>query len=286
MSKAKLIFYFRILLISLEVSLIAAVIYVLRQYWPYDNGRYISVDIFFCLPIVQTARLASIHVMRRSDTQASTLIGIVLSVAWSMTEAVLVGAFPPDVLALNIFTRSVAFTVLGRVIAKLWREREYAHKDMLTGLGNRVDVLERLEAEQERSERSRSPYSLLFIDVDHFKALNDIHGHRVGDEALCLLADILRASTRKVDAVARLGGDEFVLLLPDTDEQACGMLVKRIRESSDHAFQGRFWPISISIGRVTWVGKTEKPDWVIRMADENMYEVKKSRKLAEESENA
>lgn len=279
--KAQLYFAFRVLLIALEVSLITFVSYVLKLHWPYGDARYISVDVFFCLPVIQTARLASIHVMRSSDTQASTLIGITLSLAWSATEAALAWPFPLDMLALNIFSRSVAFTVLGRVIAKLWREREYAHTDMLTGLANRVEITKRLEAEQERSERSRNPYSVLFIDLDQFKALNDIHGHRVGDEALKLLADILRASTRKVDVVARLGGDEFVLLLPDTDAHACDTMVKRIEESSGLAFQGRFWPISVSIGRATWVGRTEKPEWVIRMADENMYEIKNAKKGAE-----
>lgn len=286
MSKAKWLFYLRIFLIALEVSLITFMSYVLKRYWPYEDARYISVDVFFCLPVIQTARLASLHVMRRSDSQASTLIGIALSLAWSLTEAVLIWPFPLDALALNIFTRSVVFTALGRVIAKLWREREYAHKDMLTGLANRVEIIERLEAEQERSERTRNPYSVMFIDLDQFKALNDIHGHRVGDTALCLLSDILRANTRKVDVAARLGGDEFVLLLPDTDEQACDRLARRIEQSSELEFQGRFWPISVSIGRATWVGKTEKPEWVIRMADEHMYEIKNSKKKGGEAEAA
>lgn len=77
---------------------------------------------------------------------------------------------------------------------------------MLTGLANRLELLERLEIEQVRSERSGSPYSLLYIDIDQFKCLNDSHGHHVGDEALKLIADILRASSRAVDVAARIGG--------------------------------------------------------------------------------
>ena len=278
MSKGKLYFYFRIFLIAAEVSLVTVVGHVLRNYWPYEDARYVSVDIFYCLPVIQTARLAVIHVLRSSDTQASTVIGIVLALAWSLTEAALFWPFPLEALALNIFSRSVAFTVLGRVIAKLWREREYAHKDMLTGLANRVEFLKRLCIEQERSERSRSPYSVLFIDLDQFKELNDTFGHRVGDEALRLTADILRAATRKVDIVARLGGDEFVLLLPETDNNACSVLVTRIEDTAREAFMQRTWPITVSTGRATWVGKTEKPDWVIRMADEDMYEVKNAKR--------
>jgi diguanylate cyclase (GGDEF)-like protein len=100
---------------------------------------------------------------------------------------------------LNIFTRSVAFTVIGRVLIKLWREKAYARKDVLTGLANRLEILQRLETEQGRSERTKRPYSLLFIDIDQFKLINDNFGHQVGDEVLSVLADILRTSSRKID---------------------------------------------------------------------------------------
>ncbi len=183
--------------------------------------------------------------------------------------------FPRTAFVLNTFTRSVVFTVIGRVLVKLWREREYAHIDVLTGLANRLELLERLKLEQGRSERSRRPYSLLFIDIDEFKSMNDLYGHQGGDEALKILAEILRSSSRKVDVPARLGGDEFVLLLPDTDEQSCDILIKRIEASTKQAFEGRSWPISLSIGRTTNVGKTDEVDTVIRLADENMYEAKR-----------
>jgi diguanylate cyclase (GGDEF)-like protein len=278
MPKQKLIFSFRIFLIVLQVSLITFVSHMLKQHWPYEIGRYISVDVFYCLPVIQTARLASLHVMRHSDTQVSTLIGIALSLAWSLTEAALFWPFPPEALLLNIFTRAVVFTVMGRVIGKLLREREYAHKDPLTALANRTEFLKRLRIEQERSERTRSPYTVLFIDVDNFKSLNDTMGHRVGDEALKLIAEVLRASTRTIDVTARLGGDEFVVLLPDTDAHGCEIVVERIEIASQKLFGENYWPISVSTGRTTWVGRTEKPDWVIHLADENMYEVKNAKK--------
>ena len=119
---------------------------------------------------------------------------------------------------------------------------------------------------------------MLFIDVDQFKALNDIHGHHVGDEALKILASILRKSSRKVDVVSRFGGDEFVLLLPDTDEDSCDILVKRIEMSTDKEFQDRSWPISVSIGRTTQTGRQQNVDVVLRAADENMYKVKRVRR--------
>jgi GGDEF domain-containing protein len=135
-------------------------------------------------------------------------------------------------------------------------------------LANRLELMERLKSEQGRSERSRRPYSLLFMDVDEFKTMNDMFGHQGGDEALKVLADILRDCCRKVDIPVRLGGDEFVLLLPDTDEQSCDVVIQRI------------WPISISIGRTTNIGKTLEAESVIHLADENMYLAKRTKQQA------
>ena len=273
-------YYARILLITAEVFLISFLSYAVGTYLPGEMGHYISLDVLFCLPIIQTARLAAIHsAVRRSDTQTSTFTGIAVALALSATEAAIIWPdFPLNAFILNSFTRSVVFTVLGRVVLKLRRGSEYAHKDMLTGLANRLELQERLEIEQVRSERSGSPYSLLYIDIDQFKLLNDSHGHHVGDEALKLLAEILRENSRNVDVAARVGGDEFVLLLPDTDEQSCDILIKRIEGFSKQAFEERSWQISVSIGQATEIGKTQKVDSVIQSADENMYEAKKMKR--------
>ena len=278
MINEKIIYFGRLSLIVLEVAFITFLGYWVDRYLPLDMARYVSLDVLYCLPVIQTTHVTAIHAKRRTDTQSSTIIGILLALAWSSAEAYLAQPFPLDAFLLNVFTRSVVFTVLGRVLVKLWREREYARKDMLTGLSNRVDVIERLKSEQSRSERSGKPYSLLFIDIDQFKMLNDNLGHRTGDEALKILADILRNSTRKEDIVSRLGGDEFVLLLPDTDEQSCDVLVQRIQRAADRSFTEKKWPISVSIGRITGTGQTQEADWVIRMADENMYEIKRTKR--------
>lgn len=278
MTRQKISYYGRILLIAAEVFLISFSSYALGKYLPVEFGSYISLDVLYCLPIIQTARLAAIRATRRYDTQTSTIVGIVLALVWSATEVAITWPdFPMTAFGLNTFTRSVVFTVIGRVMIRLWREREYARKDILTCLANRLELLERLEIEQSRSVRSGRPYSLLYIDIDNFKSLNDTLGHQVGDEALKVLAGILMASSRKVDVAARLGGDEFVLLLPDTDEQSCYMLIKRIETSTKQAFERRSWPISISIGRTTHIGKTQETEWVIGLADRNMYEAKKKK---------
>jgi diguanylate cyclase (GGDEF)-like protein len=270
--------YLHVALIVAEVILISLFAYAVEIYHPVEMVRYISLDVLYCLPILQAARLTAIHSSRRYDTQAANIAGITVALVWSVTEVIITWPhFPIAAFLLNTFTRSVAFTVIGRVMIKLWREREYAHKDSLTGVANRLELMERIGIEQRRSERSGRPYSLLFIDIDAFKSLNDIYGHQVGDDALKVLANTLTECSRKVDVAARLGGDEFVLLLPDTDEQSCDILIDRIKTSTELAFGQRGWPISVSIGKTTHVGKSQEMESVIQLADENMYEIKRKK---------
>jgi len=269
----------RILLIVAEVLFISLFSYVVEFYHPIEMARYVSLDVLYCLPVIQTARLTALNTSRRYDTHVSNFVGVFVALVWSATElAITWPYFPIPAFLLNTFTRSIAFTVIIRVVIKLWREREYAHKDMLTGLANRLHLMERLETEQVRSERSGRPYSLLFIDIDDFKRLNDELGHKVGDEALRVLSGILKSCIRKVDVAARLGGDEFVLLLPDTDKQSCYILIKRIESSSRKIFKKNNWDISVSIGQTTHVGRNESIDAVLKLADENMYEIKRAKR--------
>jgi diguanylate cyclase (GGDEF)-like protein len=243
-----------------------------------ESGTYFSLDVLYCLPVIQAAQIGAIRSMRRSDTQSSTIIGVLVAVAWSGAEAAVIWpSFPLSALAMNIFTRSVTFTVLGRVVTKLWREREYSRKDTLTELANRLEFKERFEAEQFRSERSGNPYSLLYIDIDQFKMLNDQQGHHIGDKALKSIAHILRENSRSVDTAARIGGDEFVLLFTETDEYVCDILIKRIKAASEKLFKDEGWQIALSIGRTTATGKTRTTDEILHDADVNMYAVKKQK---------
>jgi diguanylate cyclase (GGDEF)-like protein len=263
--------FWRLLLVVTEVCLITYLDYRLA-------GTYYSLDVFYCLPVIQATRIGVIRTLRRTDTQTSTLIGVISAVAWSAAEAAVIWpTYPLNAFAMNIFTRSVTFTVLGRVVAKLWKEREYSRKDTLTNLANRLEFSERFETEQFRSERSKTPFSLLYIDIDRFKMLNDNHGHHVGDEALKAVSLILRNNSRSVDTIARLGGDEFVLLFPETDDYVCGILANRIKEASEKIFKAENWPISLSIGHATSTGRAKSADEILLEADENMYSIKKDK---------
>ncbi len=259
------------LLITGEVLLITFLNYKMAD-------SHYSFDVLYCLPVVQAAHLNAIHALRQSDSKLPIVIGIIIAIIWSLSEALIfMPDFPLGAFALNVFTRSVTFTVIGRVVTKLWLERDYARRDVLTSLANRLEFFEKFETEQLRSERSGKAYSLLFIDVDQFKLLNDNHGHRVGDSALKVISGILLDNSRKPDTVARIGGDEFTILFPETDNQACEKLIERIKVASAKEFEKRGWKISLSIGYVTETGKIKSPDELLHEADTRMYAVKKAR---------
>jgi diguanylate cyclase (GGDEF)-like protein len=260
-----------VILLVAEVALITLLNYRIA-------GSFYSLDVLYCLPVIQAARLGAIRALRRSDTQTPLFVGVLLASIWSVGEvAVAWPTFPLSAFLINVVTRSVTLTIIGRVVTKLWKEREYSRKDSLTELANRLEFVEKFEVEQVRSARSGKPYSLLFIDIDQFKSLNDNHGHHVGDDALKVVSELLRKNSRMVDTVARIGGDEFVVLFPETDAQACMVLVHRITQTSEEAFNKLGWAISLSIGHVTETGKNRTADEVLRAADEKMYLNKKSK---------
>lgn len=122
--------------------------------------------------------------------------------------------------------------------------RDTAHIDALTGALTRRALLAELEAEAARATRQALPLSLLYLDVDHFKALNDAHGHGAGDRVLRGLVDLLRRALRPNDRIGRIGGDEFVILLPDTDRGAAAEVVQRLYQLAAHEL--------LPLGAVSW----------------------------------
>ncbi len=176
-------------------------------------------------------------------------------------------------------------TVLVRVILEhesIQREMaRQARTDPLTGLLNRRAFLDEVSRRVERLDREGIPGTLMFIDLDNFKRLNDARGHDVGDDALCISANLLRAAVRPSDLVARLGGDEFALWLDGTDELAAAERAEMLRiegpRAVAHLCEPQGPPVSMSIGIATrWPGRGEDIETLIHRADQIMYEVKRA----------
>jgi len=149
--------------------------------------------------------------------------------------------------------------------------------DELTGLYNRRQLAVVFARELSRADRSQESLSLLMIDLDHFKAFNDRHGHLEGDACLREIADFLRAQLRPTDVVVRFGGEEFLALLPATNKVAAAVIGERMRKSfaeRDYAVANGVTPLTISVGVAAWPqdGRTEEE--LIRAADTALYAAK------------
>lgn len=152
-----------------------------------------------------------------------------------------------------------------------------ATRDPLTGLLNRRAFVQRAELELERARRQGTPVAVLMVDLDHFKSINDRHGHGMGDEVLRQAAQRLEQVVRRTDCVARYGGEEFVLLLPDTPADSALQLADKLHHSlAQLVLPGLDMAVTVSIGVATVQGKAPATleDWLHR-ADQALYQAKR-----------
>ena len=167
-----------------------------------------------------------------------------------------------------------------RILRLEERLEEMATHDSLTGLLNRRALYSRILSELNRSMREKSSVSLIILDIDHFKLVNDSYGHLTGDRALCLLAETLTQNKRAYDVVGRWGGEEFLALLPKTFLTDAQSVAERFRTSVADAelqlLDGRTVQLSVSIGVTSSICGTENIETLIRQADEAMYQAKKT----------
>ncbi len=150
--------------------------------------------------------------------------------------------------------------------------RALAISDPLTGLGNYRRLLEALDAEIKRAERTGRSFALLLLDLDGLKKINDTHGHLVGSRALCRLGDALRIHSRETDTAARYGGDEFALVLTEIGAQGARQVANRIR--SQLARDGEAPPISVSVGVAVFPDDGRTMRELLQTADRVLYEQK------------
>jgi len=150
--------------------------------------------------------------------------------------------------------------------------RQQAAKDALTGLANYRHLVETVDSEIKRSERTAREFALLFLDLDGLKQINDRFGHLVGSQALCRLADVLCICSRKVDTPARFGGDEFALVLPETGHLPANLVAQRICDSL--ANDGREPKLSVSIGVAIYPDGGANVDSLLGAADAALYAMK------------
>ncbi len=184
----------------------------------------------------------------------------------------------PFVFAQALMVLGYAVALGGALLdnARLFEQvRHLAVSDPLTGLANYRRLLDVLENETERTDRTGRPFSVLLLDLDELKKINDSYGHLVGSRAICRLADILRIHCRAVDTAARYGGDEFALVLPESQEDEAHRVANRIREVL--AADDEQPAISASIGISVYRGDGERIEKLLSEADQDLYAEKARR---------
>jgi two-component system cell cycle response regulator len=172
---------------------------------------------------------------------------------------------------------------------KLYQERlrstvtsavELAIKDPLTGLHNRRYLDAHLDSELARAAQTGRPVCILAFDIDHFKGINDAHGHESGDDVLRDFADRLRKGVRGIDLVARYGGEEFLLVMPETDAAFAGAVAERLRSDVEKVpfvtRSGHAIPVTVSIGIAEWKGPSDTSETLLRRADLALYAAKRT----------
>lgn len=186
----------------------------------------------------------------------------------------------------GFYTMATDLTEMKRVQERL---SDLARMDDLTGLPNRNQVYERLTEALARARRNSSEVACLYLDIDHFKSINDTLGHAAGDEALRQFGARLRASVRETDLVARLAGDEFVIVLeglvqPESAERVAESIVDAMRQP--FAIFGDLRDVTTSVGIGVASGPNENADSVLKKADDALYRAKRAGRGGFRTQNA
>jgi len=220
----------------------------------------------------------------RTGRAGGVILAIASTVAWASMEALQNPFFGHSVLTyLNVATIAVLFLSFVFILAKLkdalLRETELSRTDGLTGIANRRAFLEELGQEIKRTLRDNHPMTVVYLDVDDFKTINDTLGHHKGDECLLLVAQTIRGELRSTDTIARMGGDEFAIITGDASLESRTMIEQRLAgiiEQRNNA-AGRDYKLVLSVGvlkcDISMQGLTIED--LLAKADALMYEQKR-----------
>ncbi|HLO30621.1 MAG TPA: GGDEF domain-containing protein [Anaerolineales bacterium] len=239
------------------------------------TGNKITVSLFYLLPIAMVTWAVNQKAgLLMSFLSAFTLLGARIAAGQVHAE--------PFIYIVNTLIRVVFYVIVTYLVGELQKSRReeqlMARTDFVTGVMNARYFNELLQMEIERVRRYPHAITVVFMDADNFKRVNDLFGHKIGDEVLRRIASELKSQLRTTDFIARLGGDEFAMLLPSTRQPEAEVVVSRVHNHLRAEMQRRNLPVTFSMGSVTCVVPPHSPEQLISMADELMYEVKNSTK--------
>jgi len=214
----------------------------------YSTGTEFSLSFFYLIPVT---------IMAWARSKNSGLAFSVLCASVWLTTNLLAGQVFPNLFigVWNTLIRFCFFATVAVLLAELRHaleeERILANTDPLTGALNRRSFNDIVEKKMIVAEVNRRPYTMVYIDLDNFKTVNDIMGHAVGDLVLETVVNTTQRYIRNTDFLARLGGDEFAILLTDTDQETAKLIVERLQSSLLDEMRSKEWALTFSIGVLT-----------------------------------
>ncbi len=227
-------------------------------------------------------------------TALAVLLGLSYATAYGLLPYAPIMVTPTDHISNLFWMNSVFFfaapffipiILMADQMLMWWREREekirhMSRTDALTGIHNRMSILGILDHEVARAERSKSSLSFVILDLDHFKKVNDVWGHPMGDLVLKTAAKVLKHNIREIDALGRYGGEEFVIVLPGADHIEAQKIIERCRiklsEAEIFSDNNTLIKVTASFGLVSVNGHTVESHALIKTADEALYLAKHS----------
>ena len=241
----------------------------------FASGELLEFSVFFIVPI----SFFTWFVSRHAGLIAS---GVSAGFTLAANLASPMHGNHPHVVYWNALVWLAFFLLITIIIAELKvlyvRERRLSRVDNLTGVATRLAFYEVAEGEKNRANRYQHSITIAYLDLDHFKEVNDSMGHAGGDKALVAVARTIENTIRQTDTVARMGGDEFAIILPNTRKDAAGRVLLKVLHALDEAMLQGEYPVTFSIGAVTFLTPPESLQEMIRQADGVMYSIKSSGK--------
>jgi diguanylate cyclase (GGDEF)-like protein len=241
----------------------------------YFTGSELSFSFIYILPIMLAVWYGGQRI--------GLIISFVSIATWLLAELSIGQDYShPLILAWNTLIRLALFLLVVRLLLsmrdKVTTLSSLASVDPLTGLFNRRYFLEQLDRERARVRRYPEIFTVAYIDLDNFKYVNDTHGHAMGDDLLQVIGSTIQENLRESDICARLGGDEFVVFFPALGDESAIQVMQDLHQELLRVMNEYSWPVTFSVGMVTYKKPMNNIREMVHKADELMYKVKKSGK--------
>jgi diguanylate cyclase (GGDEF)-like protein len=256
-------------------TLLAYVVALLLGLLDYLTGYELSFSVFYLLPVC--------YVAWSVGKKPGILISIFSAAVWLEADLLTGHTYSYRLIPVwNSIVRLSFFLIVSLLVSHLngvlAREKVSATLDSLTGIANNRRFHAVLNLELDRSMRYQHSFTLAYIDIDNFKAVNDEFGHNAGDFLLSIIALGIKGRIRSTDTVARLGGDEFAILFPETGFETSQALLQNLQTHLLEAMHRNQLTVTFSIGAVTFDQSPASADEVINASDAAMYRAKKGGK--------